>query len=62
MRCMVKINDLEEKVEPPLSGVMGASSSGNPWDDAMEVKESVGLWDEANLVVHFSLGGADADN
>lgn len=62
MRCMVKINDLEEKVELPLSGVMGASSFGNLRDDAMEVEESVGLWDEARLAAHFSLGGATADN
>ena len=43
MRCMVKINDLEEKAEPLLSGTMGASTSGNPRDDAMDVEESVGL-------------------
>ena len=30
MRCMVKINDLEEKAEPPLNGTMGASTSSNP--------------------------------
>ena len=62
MRCMVKINDLEEKVEPLLSGMMGASTSGNPWDSAMEVEESVGLRDEARLAAHFSPGGVAVNN
>ena len=54
MRCMVKINDLEEKVEPPLNGTMGASTFGNLWDDVMEVEEILGLRDEARLATHFS--------
>ena len=40
---MVKMNDLEELAEPPLSGTLGASTSGTPKDDAMDVEESVGL-------------------
>ena len=59
---MVKINDLEEKAEPLLSGTMGASTSGNPRDDAMDVEESVGLQDEARLAKHFSLGGQATEN
>ena len=58
---MVKINDLEEKAEPPLSGTMGASTSRNR-DDVMDVKESVGLRDEARLATHFSSRGVAADN
>lgn len=33
----------------PLSGTMGASTSGNPRDDVMDVEESVGLQEEASL-------------
>ena len=58
MRCMVKINDLEEQAEPPLSGTLGASTSGTPKDDVMDVEESVGLKEEARLAAHFSTGGA----
>lgn len=58
MRCIVKINDLEELVEPPLSGMMGASTLGTPKDDAMDVEESVELQEEAKLVAQFSLGKA----
>lgn len=43
MRCMVKINDLEEIDEPPLGGTPGASTSSLPKDDTMGVDESVGL-------------------
>ena len=58
MRCMVKINDLEELGEPPLSGTLGASTSGTPKDDAMDVEESMGLEKEAKLAAQFSLGEA----
>lgn len=43
MRCMVKINDLEEHVEPPLSGMLGHSTSDTSKGDAMDVEESMGL-------------------
>lgn len=43
MRCMVKINDLEEEAEPPLSGMMDSSTSSTSKGDAMDVEESVGL-------------------
>ena len=49
MCCMVKINDLEEQAKPPLSGMMGASTSGTYKGDAMDVEESVGLQEEARL-------------
>ena len=62
MRYMVKINDLEEKAKPPLSGTMGASTSNNPRDDAMDVEESVGLQEEARLAAHLSPGGAIVGN
>ena len=54
MRCMVKINDLEEQVELSLSGTLGASTSGTPKDDAMDVEESVGLQEETKLATQFS--------
>ena len=58
MRCMVKINDLEELSKLPLSGTLGASTSGTPKDDTMDMEESVGLQEEAKLAAQFSLGEA----
>ena len=58
MRCMVKINDLEGLVEPPLSGTLGASTSGPPKDETMDVEESVGLQKEAKMATQFSPGEA----
>jgi hypothetical protein len=43
MRCMVKINDMEEQAESPLSRTMGASTLGTSKGDTMDVEESVGL-------------------
>lgn len=59
---MVKINDLEEKVEPPLSDTMGASTSGNPREDAMDVEESVALQEEGRLAAHLNPRDAAAEN
>ena len=50
MRCMLKLNDLEELVEPPLGGTSGASTSGLPKDEAMDLDEGIGLQEEAKLV------------
>jgi hypothetical protein len=58
MQFMVKINNLEELAEPPLSGMLGTSTSGTPKDNAMDMEESVGLQEEANLVAQFILGEA----
>lgn len=49
MRCMVKINDLEELVEPPLGGTPDASTLGLPKDETMDMDESVGLQEEVKL-------------
>ena len=49
MRSLVKINDLEEQVEPPLSGEVKASSSTTYREDAMDIEENVGIQDEAQL-------------
>ena len=43
MRSLVKINDLEEQTEPPLSGEIRASSSATYRGDAMDIEESVGF-------------------
>ena len=59
MRCMVKINDLEELAEPPLSGTLGASTSGPPKDKSMDVEESINLQEEAKLASKFSPGEAN---
>lgn len=58
MRCMVKINDLEELAEPPLSGTLGASTSGPPKHEAMDMEERLGLQEEASLATQFIPGKA----
>ena len=50
MRSLVKMNDLEDQVEPLISGAMVASSSTNFRGEAMDVDESVGMKEEASLV------------
>ena len=59
MRSLVKINDLEEQVEPPLSGEIRASLSATYREDAMDVKESVNLQEEARLAQQLSPGGGN---
>lgn len=51
---MLKINDLEELVKTPLGGTLGASTSGLPMDEAMDVGESIELSEEEKLVAQFS--------
>ena len=58
MRCMVKLNDLEELAEPPLGGTLGTSSSGLPKDEAMDLDEGVKHEEEENVVAQFSLSQA----
>ena len=50
MRTLVKMNDLEDQAQPPLSGAMGTSSSSNYKGDAMDMEESVVLQEEVCLV------------
>ena len=56
MRCMVKINDLEELAEPPLSGTLGTSTSSPPKDKAMDMEEIIGLQEEAKMAAQFNPG------
>ena len=56
MRSLVKINNLEEQAEPPLSGEVRASSSATYRGDAMDIEEHVGMRDEARLAQQLSLG------
>lgn len=58
MRCMMKINNLEELAKFPLSGTLGASTSGPPKEKAMDMEESVGLQKEAKLAAQFTPGEA----
>lgn len=57
MQSLVQINDLEEQVEPPQNGTMGASSSAIYKGDAMEVEESVSLQEKAHLATQLSPRG-----
>ena len=61
MLCMIKINDLEERVEPPLCGTMGASTSASFKGDAMDMEESVGLQEGTRLAAHLSPGEAQGE-
>ena len=49
MHSLVKINDLEEQAEPPLSSEVRASSSATYRGDEMDIEEQVGMRDEARL-------------
>lgn len=53
----MKMNDLEDQAEPPISGVMGASSSTNFRGEAMDVEESIGMQEEVHLVEQLNPGG-----
>lgn len=59
MRYLVKINDLEEQAEPPLSGEIRASSSTTYRGDTMDVEESVSLQEEARLAQQLSPEGGN---
>ena len=61
MRCMVKINDLEERAEPLMCGTMGAFTSASYKGDAMDVEESVGLQEGTCLAAHLSPGEAQGE-
>ena len=54
MRCMVKLNDLEELAESLLGGTSGASTSMSPQDEAMDLEEEAGRLAEANDMAQFS--------
>ena len=43
MRCMVTLNDLEELVEPPLGGTLGALTLAPPKDATIDLDEEDGL-------------------
>lgn len=56
MRCMVKMNNLEELVEPPLQGNSGVSTLDLPKDVAMELDEADRLHGDATTDVDFNTG------
>lgn len=53
---MVKLNDPEELVEPPLGGTTGALTLAPPKDATMDLDEEDGLQEEVNAMAQFSLG------
>ena len=59
MRCMVKLNNLEEQAEPPSGRTPGASTLAPPKDATMDLDEDDGLQEEANAMTQFSLGEAN---
>ena len=61
MRSLVKINDLEEQAEPPLSGEARAASSATYRGDAMDIEEHVGMRDEAHLAQQLNPGDSHAE-
>lgn len=61
MRSLVKINNLEEQVELPLSDEVRASSSATYRGDAMDIEEQAGMWDEARLAHQLNPGDGHAE-
>ena len=61
MRSLVKINDLEEMAELPLSSDARASSSATYRGDEMEIEEQLGMRDEARLGQQLNPGVGLAD-
>ena len=55
MRCMVKLNDLEDMIEPPLDGVPKASSLAMRQNEAIDTKAEVGRRVGANNTAQFNL-------
>ena len=62
MRSLVKINDLEEQEELPLSSDVRASMSATYRGDEMEIEEQLGMQDEARLAQQLNPGVGLADS
>ena len=58
---MVKLNDLEELVEPSLGGNPGASTLYLPKDTTMDLDEANELQDDATTDAQFRPGEASFD-
>ena len=56
MRGLVKLNDLEEVVEPPLGGTPEATTLGQPKDEMLDLEVDDAVSEEDNEVAHFSPG------
>lgn len=59
MRCMVKLNNVEELAEPPLGGNLGTLTSAQPKDVAMDLEEEEGRLKEENEMAQLSPGEAN---
>ena len=58
MRCLVKVNNLEELAEPPLGGAPEANTSGPSKEELLDMEMSNAMWEDANEDAQFSLGEA----
>lgn len=56
MRSLVKVNDLEELVEPPLGGVPEASTSGPSREELRDMEMEDAMRDAANEDPNYSPG------
>ena len=54
MRCIVKLNDLEDMVEHPLDGVPEALSSAMRQNELMDIEVEVGRQVGANNTTQFN--------
>ena len=59
MRCMVKLNDLEELAETTLGGNSGTSTSDLPKDATMDLDEADKLQEMASADAQFSADEAN---
>lgn len=56
MRCMVKLNDLEELAKLPLGGTPGASTSAPPQEEAINLDGEAGRMMEVKDKAQLSSG------
>lgn len=56
MRSLVKVNELEELVEPPLGSILEASTSGPSREELHGMEMGDAMWDAKNEDPDFSPG------
>ena len=61
MHSLVKVNDLEELVEPPLGGVSKANTSGPSREELRDMEMEDAMWDVENEDPDFSPREVRAD-
>ena len=58
MQGLVKVNDLEELLEPPLGGTPKVSTSGPPKEEMLDLEVEDSMQGESNVDAQFHPGEA----